>query len=129
MPASEAGGLRDVRARFGTALREWRVRRQLTQERLAERSGLSYKFVGEIERGQGNPALTSIAGLASGLGISLPELFATVERPRPPEPEYRISESDLQAVREAVASIESTFGNIASPPYRVKRRRKRQKPS
>lgn len=123
--ASEAGGVKDIRARFGAALRERRVRRHLTQEQLAERSGLSYKFVGEIERGQGNPALTSIAGLASGLGIGLPELFATVERPRPPEPEYRISQRDLQAVREAVASIESAFGNIVSPPYRVRRHRKR----
>ncbi len=125
MPASEAGEVKDIRARFGAALRELRLRRHLTQEQLAERSGLSYKFVGEVERGQGNPALTSIAGLASGLGIGLPELFAAVERPRPPEPEYRISQRDLQAVREAVASIESAFGNIASPPYRVRRHSKR----
>lgn len=129
MPAPEAGVLKDIRVRFGAALREWRLRRQLTQEQLAERSGLSYKFVGEIERGQGNPALTSIAGLASGLGIPLPELFAAVDRPRLPEPDYRISERDMQAVREAVASIESAFGNIASPPYQIRRRRKRQKPS
>lgn len=35
----------------------------------------------------------------------------------------------MEAVREAVASIESAFGNIVSPPYRIKRPRKHQKPS
>jgi transcriptional regulator with XRE-family HTH domain len=125
--ASEAARVKDIRARFGAALRELRVRRELTQEQLAERSGLSYKFVGEIERGLGNPALTSIAGLASGLGIGLPELFATVEQPRPPEPEYRIPQRDLQAVREALASIESAFSNIGSSPCRLKRRRRRRR--
>lgn len=125
MPESEAGILDDVRARFGTALREWRVRQQLTQEQLAERSGLSYKFIGEVERGQGNPTLTSMAHMADALGVSLAMLVGAGERTGAGQPEYRISKRELQVVREAAASIEVLVQSIASPSYRAKRRPKR----
>src|SRR6266850_3114418 len=103
MPAREACPLNDVRARFGTALREWRLRRQFTQEELAERAGLSYKFIGEIERGRGNPTLDTIVSLTEALGVALPDLFASLRRERTPaDPEYRLSKRDVQMVREAV---------------------------
>lgn len=125
MPARGAGQLNEVRARFGAALRQWRVRQQLTQEQLAERSGLSYKFIGEIERGKGNPTLTTIARLSGALGVKLSDLVTDAEQTRPHPVDFRISKRDLQVVREAAASIESLVGNIASPRYRIKRRRKR----
>ena len=91
MPAPEAGHLNEVRARFGAALREWRVRRQLTQEQLAERSGLSYKFIGEVERGRGNPTLATMAKLARALDVGLAVLVSGVERPATTRNDYQIS--------------------------------------
>lgn len=125
MPASEAGLLNEVCARFGAALREWRIRRHLTQEQLAERSGLSYKFIGEVERGKGNPTLSTMERLADALGVTLAMLVGVGERPRAAPPDYRISKRDLQVVREAAASIEALVQNITSPPYRIRRRSKR----
>jgi transcriptional regulator with XRE-family HTH domain len=125
MPALEAGHLDEVRVRFGAALREWRIRQQMTQEQLAERSGLSYKFIGEVERGKGNPTLTTISQLASALDVRLSELVAGADQPRPARNDYRISKRDLQVVREAAASIETLVQGIASPRYRIRRQRKR----
>lgn len=113
--------MNEVRARFGAALREWRVRHHLTQEQLAERSGLSYKFIGEVERGRGNPTLTTISRLSVALGVRISDLVADADHSRPAQVDYRITKRDLQVVREAAASIETLVESIASPRYRIKR--------
>jgi transcriptional regulator with XRE-family HTH domain len=50
----------------------------LTQEGLADRSGLDRSYVGGVERGERNPTLAAIEKIADGLGISLVELFSYV---------------------------------------------------
>ncbi len=47
----------------------------LTQEELAERAGLHWKFIGEVERGDSDIKLGNIARIAKGLGMELRELF------------------------------------------------------
>ena len=64
-----------VQDAFGKRVREIRRRRDMTQERLAELSGLSIQYIGEIERGKRNPSLTSIETLASALDMSVADLF------------------------------------------------------
>jgi transcriptional regulator with XRE-family HTH domain len=59
---------------LGRRLRALRKLRGLTQERLGERARLSGKFVGEIERGVGNPSLEVLARLAAALDVDLGEL-------------------------------------------------------
>ena len=65
-----------VQVRFGQRIRELRATRGLSQAALAEEAGLSYKFVGEIERGVGNPTLKTIACLATALECDLTDLLA-----------------------------------------------------
>jgi transcriptional regulator with XRE-family HTH domain len=60
---------------LGRRLRALRKLRKLTQEKLGERARLSGKFVGEIERGVGNPSLDVLARLTGALDIDLEELF------------------------------------------------------
>ncbi|MBI2827767.1 MAG: helix-turn-helix transcriptional regulator [Acidobacteria bacterium] len=91
----------DLRGRLGARLRQFRRARRLTQEELAERAGLSYKFVGEVERGLGNPTLTTLAALSEALGVGLVDLLA-LETGRP-----RLSPRQASQVREAIASIET----------------------
>lgn len=62
------------RIRFGNRLRELRVARGLTQERLAELAGLHKNYVGEVERGLRNVALDNIYKLAHALKVG-PEAF------------------------------------------------------
>ena len=91
----------DLRGRLGTRLKQLRTSRRLTQEQLAERAGLSYKFVGEIERGRGNPTLTTLGALGEALGVPLTDLLG-VEIDRP-----RMSTRQATQVREALASLET----------------------
>lgn len=115
--------MRDVRARLGKALKECRARQRLTQEQLAERSGLSYKFIGEIERGRGNPTIATLTRLADALGINIATLFAESDHHRLSD-EYQISKRDLQVVREALQSIAHIAESLGMTPYpRIRRRR------
>ena len=98
----------DLRGRVGARMRQLRRARRLTQEQLAERAGLSYKFVGELERGLGNPTLTTLAALSEALGVGLVDLLA-LETDRP-----RLSPRQASQVREAIASIE-TLVELAAP--------------
>ena len=60
---------------FGKALREYRVKKGLSQQDLADKCGLDISYVGGIERGQRNPTLGVIHGLASVLGVKVSDLL------------------------------------------------------
>lgn len=61
--------------RFGEVIRAERRRQGLTQEELADRSGLSAVFVSDIERGVENASLETISKLASGLRTKIGDLL------------------------------------------------------
>lgn len=115
----------NVRARFGSALRACRHRRRLTQEQLAERSGLSYKFIGEVERGVGNPTLETIASLAQALDVGMADLLADPSLNPAAGVSYRFSPRQIQAVREAAASLDALVEDLGDPPSRTKGRSRR----
>lgn len=65
---------------FGTALRRLRKQAGLTQEALAERSGLSVEGISALERGQRrHPRADTVDLLATGLGLGLDERRSLVE--------------------------------------------------
>ena len=114
----------DIRAQFGAVLKAWRTRRRLTQEELAERSGLSYKFIGEIERGKGNPSLETLGKLALALGVEIPQLFLVPSRVAGPDALYQIRTRDFQSLREALDSAGAVLNRLG-PSHRVVRRKSR----
>lgn len=61
---------------FGATLRRLRRERGLSQEALAEATGLSTNFVGEMERGLKAPGLGVIVRLARALDVSVHDLVA-----------------------------------------------------
>jgi len=61
--------------RFGNHLRAMRQSRELTQEHLAERSGLSVDTVRRVEHGTLSPTLETLDKLARGLDLSLASMF------------------------------------------------------
>ena len=67
---------------LGRRLRALRTLRGLTQEQLGERAGLSGKFLGQVERGVGNPSLQILIRLAQALEVELWELLR-LEEARP----------------------------------------------
>jgi len=67
--------MQSVAELFGTSLRETRKRRGLSQERLAELTGLSTNYVGEMERGLKAPGLPVIVRLARALDVGVNDLL------------------------------------------------------
>lgn len=61
---------------FGERLRELRVERNLSQERLAELAEVDRNYIGQIERAERNVALVNIIRIAKALEVEPKDLFA-----------------------------------------------------
>ncbi|MBP1886564.1 transcriptional regulator with XRE-family HTH domain [Ensifer mexicanus] len=57
-------------------LRRIRHEKQLTQEELADRSGLSARYVGAIERADVSASVTVLGQISEALGVEPGELLA-----------------------------------------------------
>ena len=73
-------GTPSERAAFGSVLRRFRERRGLSQERLAEASGLDRTFVSLLERNRRQPTLSTMLTLSRSLGVTLVELAREIEQ-------------------------------------------------
>jgi len=60
---------------FGKAVREYRLKKHMTQQELADKCGLDISYIGQIERGQRNPTLGVIHALAKVLGVKASDLL------------------------------------------------------
>lgn len=61
---------------MGTAIREVRLEKGLSQEMLANISGVNRGYVGHVERGDNNPALITLVKIADALDVSLSKLIS-----------------------------------------------------
>lgn len=59
----------ELRTKFGQNVRQARIARGMTIEALAQDAGLSYSYLGEIERGLRNPTLAVIEALAISVAV------------------------------------------------------------
>lgn len=60
--------------KFGMKVKIERIKKQLSQEKLAELAGLNKNSIGAIERGESSPTLETINSLAKVLEMNLSEL-------------------------------------------------------
>jgi XRE family aerobic/anaerobic benzoate catabolism transcriptional regulator len=67
---------KDLLARLGGRVRLLRRRKELSLQGLASASGLSLRYVGEIEAGRANVSVTRLAALAAALGTRPSALLA-----------------------------------------------------
>ncbi len=68
---------------FAANLRQLRLDAGLTQEALAERSGIDFASIGRIERAERDPGVRTVARLAAGLGVEPVALLRAVPAAEP----------------------------------------------
>jgi transcriptional regulator with XRE-family HTH domain len=66
-------------AALGLAVKARRNELELTQETLANDSGLHQRWISNVENGKRNPSYASLRRLAAGLDLSASELIARAE--------------------------------------------------
>jgi len=94
---------------LGKRIRNLRDGMGFTQDRLAEMAGISLKHLGELERGRGNPTLSSLKGLSDALDVSLVELFSYDHEQLSEE---QIREQAVQAIKDAPGRECRTFYRV-----------------
>lgn len=118
----------EVRKQLGVQVKSLRIVRQWSQEELGARAGVSYKFVGEIERGLANPTVATLVGLAAALNVKISALFG--EQGPSTAVEYQLSRREFLAVHEAKDSLDGILRRLGDLPVQSKpfdRRKRRRK--
>lgn len=78
----------------GENIRRLRVAKSLSQQRLAELAGISYKYLGEVERNQSSLSVEVLFQIASGLGVEAYTLLQT-----------DMNDADFQILRNIVVTL------------------------
>jgi transcriptional regulator with XRE-family HTH domain len=97
----------EIAKELGKRIRTLRKLKGFTQESLGEKAGISYKFIGEIERGEVNPSLNSLAQIAKALGIHVSELF-----PHEKEIFPKFSHQDIQIIKKALKLLNRSLTKL-----------------
>ena len=79
--AAEQDSSKATLAELGTRVRAWRARRGMTRKQLAADSGLSERFLADVESGKGNVSINSLEAAARALNITILELLHDSPRP------------------------------------------------
>ena len=110
--------IKDVRKKLGERIRDLRKSMEFTQEKLGEKAGLSYKFIGELERGQVNVSLDSLVKIAEALKVKVGDLFSE-ERVfvqkifvREKNPLSKLSPQNIQLIKKALSLLNKTFSKV-----------------
>ena len=67
----------DIRIILGKNIRDLRVKSGWTQEKLAEKAGISVPFMTQIELARKSASLEVVQNIATALGVSYERLFKT----------------------------------------------------
>lgn len=80
-PSASPGQKRpvDPRLALGRRVKELRATQGLTQEELADRSGLFRTYMSRIESGQANPTVTMLHQIADAFAVDVRELFVVAK--------------------------------------------------
>ena len=88
-----------LRKFFGEKVRALRKAKGLTQEKLGERAGLHYTYIGSIERADSNLSMDNIEKIAKGLKVEPAELFSFSSRTISVSKQDRILLELIEALR------------------------------
>ena len=72
----------NIKTQFGLTVKKIRNERNISQETLAEITGLHRTYISEVERGNRNLSLINIDKISIALDLSISELFSIMEKLR-----------------------------------------------
>jgi XRE family aerobic/anaerobic benzoate catabolism transcriptional regulator len=107
MPEAEA---KATMAELGARVRAWRARRGMTRKALAADSGLSERFLADVESGKGNVSINSLEAAARALNISILDLLQDAPRPALARAQGLLARLDDGQLDQAYSLLGSTFG-------------------
>jgi len=107
------------RKALGKRIRVIRELKGLSQEELGEKASLSYKYLGELERGNVNVSFDSLLKIAHALEMPVGDLFKkgaddslikiTVKEKSPLS---KLSKEDLQTVKKSITLLNRIFAKV-----------------
>ena len=97
-------------AELGGRLRAWRAKRGMTRKALAADSGLSERFLADVEGGKGNVSIHSLQAAAQALNIMVIDLLQDAPRPALARALALLGRLDDSQLDQAYALLGSTFG-------------------
>ncbi len=95
---------------LGARVRAWRARRGMTRKQLASDSGLSERFLADVEGGKGNVSINSLALTARALNITILDLLQDAPRPALARAQGLLARLDEAQLDQAYALLASSFG-------------------
>jgi XRE family aerobic/anaerobic benzoate catabolism transcriptional regulator len=97
-------------AELGARVRAWRARRGMTRKQLATDSGLSERFLADVESGKGNVSINSLEAAARALNITILELLQDAPRPAISRVYSLLGRLDDGQLDQAYTLLAGTFG-------------------
>jgi len=95
---------------LGARVRAWRARRGMTRKQLAADSGLSERFLADVEAGKGNVSINSLEAAARALNITVLDLLQDAPRPALARVHGLLARLDDHQLDQAFSLLGSTFG-------------------
>ncbi|MDB5753136.1 MAG: bifunctional protein : transcriptional regulator, family [Ramlibacter sp.] len=95
---------------LGARVRAWRARRGMTRKQLAADSGLSERFLADVEGGKGNVSINSLEAAARALNITLLDLLQDAPRPALARVHNLLGRLEEGQLDQAYGMLASTFG-------------------
>lgn len=68
---------------LGQRIKQLRAAHEITQEELADRSGMFRTYMSRVETGVANPTLTGLYAIAKALRVDIKELFEAADKEPP----------------------------------------------
>jgi XRE family aerobic/anaerobic benzoate catabolism transcriptional regulator len=97
-------------AELGARVRAWRARRGMTRKQLAVDSGLSERFLADVESGKGNVSINSLEAAARALNITILDLMQDAPRPALARVHGMVARLDDGQLDQAYALLATNFG-------------------
>jgi len=101
---------RSTLAELGARVRAWRARRGMTRRQLATDSGLSERFLADVEGGKGNVSINSLELAARALNITILELLQDAPKPALARINGLLADLDDTQLDQAYSLLAGNFG-------------------